>query len=205
MKVRDLCICDVAAATRRTSLARAGMLMRKYEVGSLPVVDRHDRVIGMLTDRDCFLEIARRNAPASELFAEEIMTERPASVSAKDDVRDALDLMARYKVRRLPVVDEEGRLEGILSIDDLICHSVEEGRGRTIPYEDVVETLCEIVKEYAAESGELRSSPHAARREAAMESSSRRRRYYRKEEPEFEAEEGRTPSRSRLGRAKSER
>lgn len=180
MKVRDLCVSDVAAVTPETSLARAGALMRKYAVGSLPVIDRNDRVIGMITDRDIALELCRRNAPPSEIFCDEVMSERVATIESRDSVEDALDLMARHRVRRLPVVDSEGVLEGILSIDDIICHAA-ESRGEDVAYEDVVETLCEIAQEYQAETGETRGA-HARRRPVAA-----RRARYREEEPQAEA------------------
>ncbi|MBI2930822.1 MAG: CBS domain-containing protein [Planctomycetes bacterium] len=191
MKVRDLCVCDVAAATRETNLSRAGALMRKYNIGAVPVVDRNDRVIGMVTDRDIALELSRRNAPASEIFVDEIMSEKVAAVDREDDVQIALHQMARHKVRRLPVVDEDDTLQGILSIDDIFCHAVEqgEGKGKKIPYEDLVETLGAIAQEYRGESGAVKKGVHARGR--AVE-----------EEPEVEEEHR---GRSRLIRAESER
>lgn len=152
MKVSELCVCDVAAATKDTNLARAGALMRKYRVGSLPVIDRQERVIGMVTDRDCFLEVSRRNAPASEVYADEVMTDRPACCGPQDDVLDCLAIMRKNRVHRLPVVDEDDRLVGIISIDDVICHAADQG-DRGIPYEEVIETLCAITEPYQAEAG----------------------------------------------------
>jgi CBS domain-containing protein len=152
VKVQDLCICDVAAVSAETTLSRAGALMRKYNIGSMPVVDRKDRVIGMITDRDVALEVTRRNAPASELFVDEIMTESVASCLPQDHLLDALELMRKNRVRRLPVTDENDVLVGILSIDDIICHAVEEGSGGTLSYEDILETLDAIAQDYCVES-----------------------------------------------------
>ncbi len=156
MNVGDLCICDVAACQRETTLARAGALMHKFGVGALPVVDRNDRPIGMITDRDIAVATARRNAPPSELFVEDAMSDTVAVCLPDDDVRDALRIMARERVRRLPVVDDRGYLEGIVSIDDIVCHAVDISGDREIPYEEVVETLCRIVQEYRAETGPAR-------------------------------------------------
>lgn len=156
MNVGDLCICDVAACYRQTTLARAGALMNKYNVGALPVIDRNERPVGMITDRDIALETSRRNAPPSELLVEEAMSTTVAVCLPDDDVRDALKIMARQRVRRLPVVDDAGYLEGIISIDDIVCHAVDVGGDREIPYEEVVETLCRIAQEYRAETGPTR-------------------------------------------------
>ncbi len=156
MNVRNLCICDVADCTRETSLARAGQLMRKFGIGALPVIDRNDRPIGIVTDRDIALVVARKNLPASELLVEEVMSDTVAVCTLQDDVREALRIMARERVRRLPVVDDEGRLEGIVSIDDIVCHAVDVEGGRELSYELVVETLCRIVQPYRAETGPAR-------------------------------------------------
>lgn len=153
MNVRDLCICNAGACSPETSLARAGSLMNRYAVGSLPVVDREDRVIGIVTDRDLFLELARRNAPPSEILVESVMTDRPAVCSAQDDLLDCLTTMKRNRVRRLPVVDENDRLEGIISIDDIICHVADQRGDEEVPQDLLIDTLCEISRAYQAESG----------------------------------------------------
>ncbi|HVR87363.1 MAG TPA: CBS domain-containing protein [Planctomycetota bacterium] len=152
MRVSDLCNGDVSSCSRDTSLARAGALMSKGEVGCLPVVDRQDRVIGIVTDRDIALELASRDAPASEIFVDEMMSDRITTCKVEDDVRDVLRLMARNEVRRLPVVDEEGRLQGILSIDDLICHASQDGDSRQLPQSEVLEAYCQITQSYQPET-----------------------------------------------------
>lgn len=158
MKVADLCICDVAAVGPQASLTRAGSLMRKYNVGSIPVIDRNDRPIGMITDRDIAVALTQRNALPSEVLVEEAMTEGVAVCDLEDDVREVLRILGREQVRRLPVVDDRGQLEGIISIDDIICHAVDVDGGRELPYDLVVETLCRIAQPYRAETGPARAS-----------------------------------------------
>lgn len=153
MFVQDLCVCDVAACDPETSLAQAGQLMRKYGVGALPVVDRQDRVIGMITDRQIALEAARRNRPPAELRADDVMTVDPATCTERDTVIDVLRTMARNHCRRLPVVDRDERLQGIVSIDDIVCHAAERGDTDALPHREVVETLCAITQPYQAETG----------------------------------------------------
>jgi CBS domain-containing protein len=163
MNVGDLCICDVAAVGPQTSVTKAGTLMRRYNVGSLPVIDRNERPIGMITDRDIALALTQRNAHASEVLVDEVMTEGAAICDVDDDVRDVLRIMAREQVRRLPVVDERGQLEGIISIDDIICHAVDVDGGRELPYDLVVETLCKIAQPYRAETGPAREPASRSR------------------------------------------
>lgn len=175
MKVRDLCNRNVAAISRDTTLARAGALMRKYDVSALPVVDRTDRVIGVVTDRDLLLELARRNTPPAEVFVHEAMTRRPAVSLPHDSLTQALDIMRRNHVRRLPVVTEDDRLLGMISIDDIIVQAV-EGKGRELPWEDVLFTLSEISEEYHPQEPPPRASfapysTHARDREHSFASS----------------------------------
>jgi len=163
MKVGNLCICDVAAVGPQTSLTRTGTLMRRFNIGSIPVIDRHERPIGMITDRDIALALTQRNALPSEILVDEVMTDGVATCDLDDDVRKVLEIMGREQVRRLPVVDERGQLEGIISIDDIICHAVDVDGGRELPYDLVVETLCRIAQHYRAETGPARDPASRSR------------------------------------------
>jgi len=147
MRVGDLCSYDVAVVTRDTNLARAGILLRKYNATALPVVDKHDRVIGLITDRDVALEVTRRNAAPSELFVDEILIEGIPLIQPQFNVIEALDLMARYGIKQLPVTDERDILQGIISIDDIIVQAADKRNGRGIPYTEIFETLQAIAEE----------------------------------------------------------
>lgn len=169
MKVRDLCVSEVSACSPETTLARAGAIMRQEGVGTLPVLDRRNRVVGIVTDRDIALELARRNRTAAEVDVDEVMCERPATCTADDDVRDVLERMAENEVRRLPVVDERGELEGIISIDDMICHASSEGDSRQLPHSEVIDTFCRIAEGYQPHSylqSRARRSRGSTRRES---------------------------------------
>jgi CBS domain-containing protein len=147
MRVGDLCSYDVAVVTRDTNLARAGTLLRKYNATALPVVDKHDRVIGLITDRDVAIEVTRRNAPPSELFVDEILIEGIPLIQPQFNVIEALDLMARYGIKQLPVTDERDILQGIISIDDIIVQAGDKRNGRALPYAEIFETLQAIAEE----------------------------------------------------------
>ena len=127
MRVEEIMTKDVACCTPGTNAATAAEMMWRKNCGSLPVVDDADghadilqrRVIGIVTDRDLFIALGTRNQRAGELPVGEIMNRDLAYCSPEDDVRDALHTMAERQSHRLPVVNEDGSLKGILSIDDV--------------------------------------------------------------------------------------
>jgi len=117
--------------------------MAEVGCGVLPVVDLEQRVIGMVTDRDICLELAVRDRKASETAVREVIHDDVFTCESGDDVTDALAVMAACQVRRLAVLDESGRLEGILSLDDVALVSRALGpHDYTGPfYSDVAKTL----------------------------------------------------------------
>jgi len=110
--------------------------------GSLPVVDGHGKIVGIVTDRDICIALGTRNRRASEVPIREVMTLNVATCRADDDVRDALHVMHARKVRRLPVTDGEGRLVGMLCASDLIVRARhDDGTRPELSYENVVNAL----------------------------------------------------------------
>jgi predicted transcriptional regulator len=148
VKVRELYCSNVATVSKATDLAQAGSLVRRVGIGLLPVVDRADRVVGLLTERDCLVEIARRNVAPSEILVEEVMIERPPVVEENDDVLRSLDYMKRERLPLLPVVDRDDRLVGILSIEDIACQALQGA----LPAREIAAALCEIRRATAAEA-----------------------------------------------------
>lgn len=101
------------------SLRRAAELMQRLECGCVPVVDEREQVVGVLTDRDVCLAALRSDAPISTLRCQGAMSQPAYVCRADDTVVEAERLMGLHRVRRLPVVDAQGRLAGVLSLDDL--------------------------------------------------------------------------------------
>jgi len=109
------CVRDVMTRTPITidpeaPLETAVAVMREREIRHLPVVDETGRLIGMITDRDICMAVATRNKPASEVTVWETVSDKAYTCLVSDDVHTALGIMKREKVRRLPVVDENGIL-----------------------------------------------------------------------------------------------
>ena len=127
MKVREIMTEPVLTCTAGTSLAIAARLMRDADYGTLPVVDSRRRLVGIITDRDICLSIAASQRSATNISVHETMTTQVLTAAPDDDVRVALSTMQSARVRRLPVCDGDGHLEGILSIEDIVMRGLEDG------------------------------------------------------------------------------
>ncbi|MBI2393197.1 MAG: CBS domain-containing protein [Deltaproteobacteria bacterium] len=120
MRCRELMKTDVKFLWASTTISEAACLMRDSSVGFLPVCDSGKHVIGTLTDRDMVVRgIAAGVGPYSPVSA--IMTnDELVACKPDDDVRVAEDHMARAKVSRILVVDEDFRLQGVISLSDVV-------------------------------------------------------------------------------------
>jgi len=124
MKVHDIMTREVVSCHTDMDLPSAARIMLKARVGTLPVVNSHRVVTGMLTDRDIAMAAGTRPRNASEIAVHEAMSARVRACLAHEDVVAALRLMEEEHVRRLPVLDPIGHLVGILSIDDILLRAV---------------------------------------------------------------------------------
>jgi len=123
MKVRDIMQGEVRLCSPDNDLSAAGRMMAEVGCGVLPVVGEGDRVLGMLTDRDICLAVAKDNRRPSEIPVREAMTRGVFSCHPDDSLRRALKTMRERRVRRLPVVDDHGELRGLLSLDDVVLEA----------------------------------------------------------------------------------
>ncbi len=126
-RIEDVMTGDVATCAEDTPLSAVGTLFREAACGVLPVVDADRRVVGMLTDRDVCLALTARDVRPSALTAREAMSRDVHGCRPQDDFERALQIMGTYHIHRLPVCDDEDRLLGILSIDDLLFGAMGEG------------------------------------------------------------------------------
>jgi CBS domain-containing protein len=146
VKVSSIMMRTPAACSAKTNLGAAVEVLWQRNCGMLPVTDDESKVVGVVTDRDLCIALGTRNRLPGEVTLKEVITGKMFWCKPDDDVHVALNTMAREKVRRLPVINSEGKLEGILSMDDVVVHS--EARSLTkkpeLAYEDVVDTLKKI-------------------------------------------------------------
>lgn len=138
MKVREIMTSDVKACRPETNLAEAVKLMWDRDCGVLPVVKTDGKVFGVITDRDICIAMATRGETADRIAVRDVTAGNAYTCLPEDDATAALQTMKAQRVRRLPVVDAEGRLQGILSLNDVVTHA-----GAASPAE-IVGTLTSI-------------------------------------------------------------
>ena len=119
MQIAEVMTPGPISCTPDTTVAEAARLMWEGDCGVLPVVQ--DRLlIGIVTDRDLFIALATRNAKPSELTVGSVARPAPVTCTPSDDVHQAMGKMKSSRVRRLPVVEKDGTLVGIVSMNDLL-------------------------------------------------------------------------------------
>lgn len=143
MKIQDLMTSDVQCCGPDTNLAAAAKMMWDSDCGALPVLNVEGHVMGMITDRDICMAAATKNKPASDITVWETISGKVYTCQPSDDVHTALDIMKREKVRRLPVVEEDGVLQGIVAMNDfvLLAADAKGAKAPAVSYEDVVRTM----------------------------------------------------------------
>ncbi len=155
MRVQDVMTRNVKACQPEATVDQAAMMMWDYDCGVLPVVDYDGRVMGMITDRDIAIAASTRGRLTTQIKVGEVMSGNVHARAEDEDIKSALNTMRRERVRRLPVINREGKLAGILSINDVVLRAEESRVGRVpdISQEDVVSTfkaLCEHSRAHQA-------------------------------------------------------
>ncbi|MEJ7569804.1 MAG: CBS domain-containing protein [Gaiellaceae bacterium] len=128
--VRDVMTSNVRAAASTESLADAAQMMKEEDVGSLPVVE-DDRLIGILTDRDIIVRAVAERVDPQSISVGDVASRELVTVEPDQDLDEALSLMARHRVRRLPVV-ADGRLVGMLAQADVAIEAKEKNAGEML-------------------------------------------------------------------------
>lgn len=141
MKVQDIMTPDVETCSPESDLGAAATTMWKRDCGAVPVVDAEGRVVGMITDRDICMAVSTRNKLASQIKVSEVISGKVYACSPEDRIGDALETMQSAQLRRLPVVDDDGKLHGILSINDVILSSARGRSKKHVSHRDVMTTL----------------------------------------------------------------
>ncbi len=131
MKVSEIMANIVQMVDREESLQKVAKIMKDYDIGSV-VVGTENRLEGLLTDRDIVCRGMASVMPLSQITAADVMTSNPVCCRADDTVNQAANIMEEKQVRRLPVLDYENRLVGIVSLGDICTHTQRKLAGKLI-------------------------------------------------------------------------
>jgi len=119
MPVADIARTDVMTASRDQSAGNLATVMKEENVGSV-IIETDDEPVGIVTDRDLVIDVLEPRADPTTVTAEEVMTETPVTVGGEQGVFDAIRTLHESSVRRLPVVDGDDSVAGIVTLDDLV-------------------------------------------------------------------------------------
>jgi len=120
MLVRDLMKKPPATCATSQTVADAARIMHERRCGFVPVIDPHSAVVGVVTDRDVCLIVGDKHRAMTHVSVQDAMSQPIFSCYVEDTVKAALTTMGKRRVRRLPVLDRNGHLRGVLSIDDIV-------------------------------------------------------------------------------------
>lgn len=145
MKVRDVMSKQAVYCGLDTTLAEAAEVMCKNGCGFLPVVGEGGNVIGAITDRDMCIALGTRDKTAVGVLVRDVMLPNEYTFpklftcTPDDDIHCVLTTLRTSRIRRIPVINREGDLEGVLSMDDIVLHACVHAGKHDISCKDVVE------------------------------------------------------------------
>ena len=123
MKVREIMTSRPRVCSPSDLLSEAAAAMWENDCGVLPVVDEEGRAVGMITDRDICMATTFKGSSPTELHVSDIGYRAPYSCHPDDPVAEAINIMRDAQVHRIPVVDDDNRVQGILSTNDVILEA----------------------------------------------------------------------------------
>lgn len=129
--IRDLMTENPRAIDADKPVAHAAKLMRDENVGLAPIVEG-DRLVGTLTDRDIAIRVVAEGRDPEATTAREVASTEVVTVDPDQGLDEALRLMAQHQIRRLPVVEEDGRLVGIVAQADVARHGDDKQTGQVV-------------------------------------------------------------------------
>lgn len=135
---------NVSTVFSHDSVQYAARLMRDEDCGAIPVVNRNGQLIGMITDRDITVRLVASGYDASQALVSDCMTREAFACHAGETIRDCMSVMSEQQVRRLPIVDDNDRVVGIVSQADLARFADRSrNRRRKYAFTDMLEDISE--------------------------------------------------------------
>lgn len=127
MKVKDVMTADsLRHCTLETKLHNVAKTMKESNRGALPILDKEDKVVGIITDRDIAIALAeKKEKKIADLTIKDILSSSKVhTVKLDDPIDKVLQEMRKNKIGRLPVTDQEGKLKGMISVNNLLSQSL---------------------------------------------------------------------------------
>ena len=130
-KVREVMTDRPRCVTPETPISEAARLMKSDDVGSLPILEG-ERLAGIVTDRDIVLQAVAEEKDPRGMPVREVASRELVTIGPEEDLSEALRLMASHQVRRIPVVDEDSRLVGIVAQADIAREVKDKDSGQML-------------------------------------------------------------------------
>ena len=142
-KCYEVMTTDPVCCLPNDSVAKTAALMKSENIGSLPVIENEQtrKLVGIVTDRDLALKVVAEGRDPQTTKVEAVMTHNVVTCRAEDDLQKALDAMAKHQLRRIPVVDNDNKILGIIAQADVATRV------------DQPEKTAEMVKEISQANG----------------------------------------------------
>jgi CBS domain-containing protein len=131
-QIKELMTVKPRTVKQGDSIVDAAKLMKGEDTGIAPIVDGDQRLVGVVTDRDIAIRVVAEGRDPQTTKVEEIASHNLVTIDPQQELDEALRLMAQHQVRRLPVVEEDGKLDGIVAQADVARHSSPERTGKVV-------------------------------------------------------------------------
>jgi CBS domain-containing protein len=134
MKVSEMMTADPAVCTMDTPLQEVARMMVQCDCGEIPVVERDDlkKVVGVVTDRDIVTRAVAEGRNPGTLTAADVMTSPAVTIGGDEDVDEVIRVMETQQIRRVPVVNQNGEICGIVSVADIARHESRKETGELV-------------------------------------------------------------------------
>ena len=130
-RIKDVMTSNPCTIDADKSVAYAAKMMRDEDVGLAPIVEG-DKLIGMLTDRDIAIRVVAEGKDPNQVNVRDVASKQVVTIDPQQDLDEALRIMAKHQVRRLPVVEEDGKLVGVVAQADIARQSDDEKTGALV-------------------------------------------------------------------------
>jgi CBS domain-containing protein len=140
MKISELMTRPVVTCHADDPMSCAAQRMWEHDIGALPVVDGDEHVVAVITDRDICMAAYTQGHRLRDIIIGQVMARHPIACHERDSAADVAALMKEHQVHRIPVIDAERRVVGIVSLNDLAR------TGTAVPHATIVDTLAAIAR-----------------------------------------------------------